>query len=315
MKKINKDKSNFRLSRRENLSLLLLMIISSIIIIIPYLYRKKLKSRQFPIDNFDIYEATKSEADSNKSYETKKYFYKKRNKSVKVRTYETFDFDPNSLSEREALLLGFSKYSFSNLQKYREKGGVIRSADDLRRIFGVSEELVKHLTPYIIISDRIKTPHRVYHTKQAIKPTQAQNSNLNSSSAYQLSKYLSIDFKLACRIVNYGQKLGLYHSVSQLKEVYEMSDSVYQRIESMLAVNGSLIKIDLINSSWDSLSRHPYIGKKRAGLIIKLRDSDPGSMTRESIRNIYSDNPEFYQRLLPYLNFSESVHPHVQKSQ
>lgn len=315
MKQIKTTRAGYRLSRKENLSLLVLMLLSGLFILIPYLSRRNVESTKIKTEDLIQYLPENTENSLNESYKTKTFAKIKRMNSTGGQKIEAFEFDPNSLTEKDALRLGFSKYNYSNLQKYKSKGGVIRSPNDLKRIYGITPELVQQWTPYIRIENKENKSEQSFEEKKSSKLSYSQNSELNTSSANQLSKNLQIDFKLACRIINYGRKLGFYHSVSQLKEVYEMPDSVFQRIQTKVKVNGRLIKIDLDKSNRDSIARHPYIGRKRAGLIIKLRETDPASITMEALKNLYSDNPELFQRLLPYLNFNSSAHPHVLQSQ
>ena len=64
---------------------------------------------------------------------------------------ELFPFNPNEADSATLLRVGLKPWQVRNLLKYRRKGGRWRSADDFRRLYGLTEEEFQRLRPYIII--------------------------------------------------------------------------------------------------------------------------------------------------------------------
>ena len=98
-------------------------------------------------------EIIKVSPDSNeKNYQENYSGYTKRKK--KKQHYEKknnfFVFDPNTLSEKDAIELGFSKKTASTLLKFRAKGGKFFQKEDLKKLYGISDEFYKSIKDYII---------------------------------------------------------------------------------------------------------------------------------------------------------------------
>lgn len=303
-KNIN-DKS-FRLTKKETMSLLIIMFITGMFILLPWYIRKciiyedKFEIQYRPSDVKITLEPT-----TRTSKERRKL--KMHINSTGISKLELFEFDPNNLLEKDALRLGFTKQSYNNLQKYISKGGVVKSAHDLNKIYGLSKDLVNKLSPFIMINKKNEKERYIpLNSRNHIKDSILSMIHLNSSKAYQLCKNLQIDFKLACRIENFGQLLGAYHTLDQLRDVYGMEDSIFERIIPKLIIEGDLVTIDLSKTIEDSLARHPYIGKKKAHLIGKLRNAPPHYVSEQALRNLYSDQPKKLQLLVPYLRWNNN---------
>lgn len=108
--------------------------------------------------------------------------------------FELFLFDPNTLPEDSLLLLGFPPRVAETLVNYRNKGGVFYIKDDVKKIYGISDQLVDSLYSYINL------PAQVNETS---KPSNTQKFNINTASSDQLKKVNMIGDILASRIVKY----------------------------------------------------------------------------------------------------------------
>ena len=70
-----------------------------------------------------------------------------------VRPVILADFDPNTADSAMFCRLGLPPFLAKRIISYRAKGGVFRKADDFARIYGLSAEQFKVLSPYIHIDD------------------------------------------------------------------------------------------------------------------------------------------------------------------
>ena len=78
---------------------------------------------------------------------------------------------------------------------------------------------------------------------------------------------------LAGRIVRYRDRLGGYHTLEQLKEVWGVDDSLYSFIVRRLTVDESGLhrKLYLNTDSLERFGRHPYLGWKLGRILINYR--------------------------------------------
>ncbi len=178
-----------------------------------------------------------------------------------------FDFDPNTASETDLIRLGMDRKVARTLLNYREKGGRFRSRDDLRKIYGMSAALYARLAPYVNIAS--DSAGMVLLTPATGGPLIL---DMNMADTIQWQDLPGIGSKLADRIVRYRSLLGGFSRVSQLREVYGISDSLYNMLEAKLFADSSRVTRISVNEADESmLAAHPYIGSYYARAIISYR--------------------------------------------
>jgi DNA uptake protein ComE-like DNA-binding protein len=181
---------------------------------------------------------------------------------------EMFPFDPNDVTETDLLRLGLNKGSARALVRYRIQGGKFYRKEDLKKIYGISSPLYHSLAPFI----RIKPAYHHHAEAADNAPGDSRSVNINLADTAELEELPGIGKVLARRIVGYRKLLGGYYETGQLREVYGISDSLYQRIRNQVYADTSLIiKINLNLAGENELAHHPYIGKYMAKGIISYR--------------------------------------------
>ena len=65
---------------------------------------------------------------------------------------ELFTFDPNTLDITGWSRLGLNNRTIKTILRYRQKGGKFYKPEDLRKIWGLSEQFYFHVKDYILIS-------------------------------------------------------------------------------------------------------------------------------------------------------------------
>ncbi len=195
-----------------------------------------------------------------------------------------FVFDPNLISEDNMQKLGLSSYQRKALVGYRQKIGRIDSFSELYEVYGFDSLTVNRIKEFVVIPDDKSKERKnlTYNTRKSIKDSTVI-LEINSADSVDFKKLKGIGDVLSKRIVKYRDLLGGFYSVSQLGEVYGLSYVVIDKIENQLMVNNELIhKIDLENSSWYEISKHPYITKQLARLIKKVY-KDKGIVERNDL--------------------------------
>lgn len=128
---------------------------------------------------------------------------------------------------------------------------------------------------------------------------------LNTADTAQLCLLKGIGSKLSLRIVNFRNSLGGFYHVSQLADVYGISDELFNSLKIQVRVDKGLVqKINPQNLTIQEISKHPYIDYNQAkelknmyrkNKILKATDdAHPKSFTKEE-----------WQRIKHYLVLSE----------
>ena len=174
---------------------------------------------------------------------------------------QLFDFDPNTVTKNELEQLGFKPWQAENIVKYRSKGGRFKQPSDIAKIHGVDAGFAEKIMPYIKIESHAQTASYDILV------------NINTATASDFQKLKGIGEAYSKRIVAYREKLGGFISVEQLREVYGMTDELYNSISANLEIKGEPVrKININNADFKTLVSHPYIDNKIANAILSYRD-------------------------------------------
>ena len=131
--------------------------------------------------------------------------------------------------------------------------------------------------------------------------------DINNADSISLERLPGIGQKLSSRIIRYRDRLGGFVSVSQLIEVYGLTDSVVQLISPMLFVAGQYKpkKIDVNRLGYQELRTHPYIQHDVAKALLAYRNVHGRFSSIDDVYNIISVGREKAERLSPYLTFND----------
>ncbi len=236
--------------------------------------------------------------------------YFNRTKKTEV-VYSRFIFDPNTADSATLMSLGFSSYAARNIVKYRKSGGVFYSGSDVAKIYGIDTATFNDLLPYINIDTlALAKRYTSYYSevkKENVYPKKYLTDTvieLNTSDTTLLMKIPGIGRGFAYRILTYREKLGGYHTMSQLKEVEGVNDSVYTSWEKWLRVDSCLVRPLHINeASLTKLYRHPYIDFYQAKVIKELGREYGHIDGWEPFCLLEEFTESDFERLRPYVDF------------
>ncbi len=103
---------------------------------------------------------------------------------------------------------------------------------------------------------------------RARKPSQLINLNISDSAS--LEALPGIGPVLSVRILKYRNLLGGYASVSQLKEVYGLSEETFNLISGRVIADSTTVrKIRINDSDFKGLIRFPYFEREEVNAILK----------------------------------------------
>lgn len=255
---------------------------------------------------------------SEENHSTKRKSYLKRKQFSKANAQKrksiVFDFNPNNICLDSLIMLGVNKKTAYNWTKYIEKGGTFKIKNDIKKIYGINNNLFNKLKNSIQLPDSIS--RNTYFTKSKTKNQLKTNFKkeqkdliieLNACNAEELKELRGIGDVLSNRIIKFRDKLGGFTSKTQLKEVYGLPIETFDAIKSKLIVNKTSIKKLKINKcDKDTLGSFPYFNYRLASQIINYRNQHGHFKNIEDVRQMKSIDSIKLKKIEPYLDFASN---------
>jgi competence protein ComEA len=213
-----------------------------------------------------------------------------------------FFFDPNTATEQQLVSLGLPARTVKTLIKYRNKGGRFYKKEDLQKLYTLRKEDYERVLPYVRIVAMGNTGQQgaTYSGASREEPGLV---DLNKADAVALMRLRGIGPGYSRRILNFRDALGGFIAVEQLKEVFGFPDSTYQLLKDKFNVKAGDVRLINVNKATEEeLGRHPYIGKRLAAQIIRLREGLKEIREIEQLRQTPLINEEKYRKIAPYLS-------------
>jgi|SRR5690606_38183056 DNA uptake protein and related DNA-binding proteins len=228
---------------------------------------------------------------------------------------EYFVFDPNDLPAGDWKRLGLSEGQIRTIKNYEAKGGRFRRKSDLKKIYTIDEADYTRLEPYIRISAGSVKDSAASARPSTIRPAAPGERNgdiprrqieLNGTDSIELQQLPGIGPVFASRIVRFRDRLGGFHQVSQLLDVYGFDTSRFEGIKDYIYVDASNVrKIKLNTAGYDELKAHPHIRPKLANAIIRYREQHGPYRKLDDLLNIVLVDELIFSKLVPYLTLSD----------
>lgn len=205
-----------------------------------------------------------------------------------------FMFNPNVLSTDSLVLLGFSRKVAERMDNYRSKGGVFRVKNDVRKIYGLGDELFLSVAAYIDLPDSIV---RI--------PAKIEVIDINKANVDLLKMSPGIGDVLAGRIVKYRDMLGGFVSVDQLDEVYGLEGRALTNLKNKAFIGPGFLprRININSATAEVLKTHPYIPAPLVEDIIRFRDLNGAIESEKLLVNFKSVDKGNFEKLILYLDF------------
>ncbi len=128
--------------------------------------------------------------------------------------------------------------------------------------------------------------------------------DLNSCDTNDLVTVPQFGCKRAAKLVEYRNKLGGFHSFTQLQEVYVMQNIDTTKLKTYLYINNQKIKkLNINTATYQELVSHPYIDGYLTKLIIHHRERNGPIHDLDELQRITHAYPELIEKLRPYLVF------------
>lgn len=227
--------------------------------------------------------------------------------------YQFSEFDPNSITESQLHAMGVSRRVASNWIKYLASGAKFRRKEDVQKIYGLSSNTYDAISPYMVINNEKETtksytaqsPDSTVNT--SAKPRWKREIpviDINLCTADELMQLRGIGEVLSGRIIKYRDLLGGFVTIEQLKEVYGLPEETYEAIKPQILIDPKMVNRIRINmADVDMLAGFPYIPWRTAQQIVSYKNHHGAFRSIDDLRQIRSLQPEWIEKIEPYLDF------------
>ncbi|MBL7702437.1 MAG: helix-hairpin-helix domain-containing protein [Ferruginibacter sp.] len=297
-------------TRKERIAIIFVVLLMMVYPLIPTLYQ--LFNEPEPEDHAafkkEIAGLNMNEPDSNskRNYDDDYMRYQPSSKNYFDKTVkgELFYFDPNTLPVNGWIKLGVREKTANTIHNYLAKGGRFYKPEDIGKIWGLHEDEVQRLMPYVKIEAKPAVNYNKYpELEKADKPKYINAPvEINNADTSVFIALPGIGSKLAARIIAFRDKLGGFYKVEQVAETYGLPDSVFQKIKSKLVISGSHVKkLNINTASLDELKTHPYLRYNIANAIVQYRAQHGIFLSVTDIKKIMMITDDIYNKAVPYL--------------
>lgn len=287
------DDEPLYVSKRNRRGVIALIVFSIIIIFLPRIAQLFNSDVVLDISTEDVQSFEKAK----KNFQNKKRSYYTKYEKKKRFSAPPRKFNPNEYSAQDWINLGLSEKQVAVLLKFTKNG--IRSNEDLKRIFVISDEL------YALIKDSTFYPERpkVKYIPKVFEEKKIQKLEINSASVEELEKLKGIGPFFAKQIMKYRDKLGGFANKEQILEVWKMTVETYDNLIPQIEIDKSKIRKLKINEvTPEELKNHPYLNWSQVNSIIKMRAQRTNFNNINEIQESKLIDAETFEKLIPYLS-------------
>lgn len=266
------------------------------------------KAFEKEIAGLNVREGDSGTVNSKRNYNEEYPQYQSQEKNYYNKTVkgELFYFDPNTLAVEGWMKLGIREKTANTIHNYLNKGGHFYKPEDISKIWGLHEDEVKRLLPYVRIEAKPAADYPKYAETEKIKsyekPKFSLSVDVNKSDTAAFIALPGIGSKLAARIVSFREKLGGFYKVEQVAETYGLPDSTFQKIKNKLVISSSEVKkLNINTASVDELKAHPYLRYNIANAIVQYRTQHGNFSAVSDIKKIMMITDDIFNKAAPYL--------------
>lgn len=126
--------------------------------------------------------------------------------------------------------------------------------------------------------------------------------NINTADSIQLNALYRIGPVMASKIIQYRNKLGGYHSLNQLTEIWGFDADILYDLDGKIYVNSNDIKqFNLNTASFDDLKNHPYFKFKLSQAIVNYRKQHGPYQNLSDLKQIKFVTDSMISLIKPYV--------------
>ncbi len=301
-------------SKKERIGIIVLLILIVFFATLPFFFSLFIKSPENDTARFEkeiaslqVKQGDTAESHSFRNFDENNYqnYYQPSEKYYTDKPRgELFCFDPNTLDADGWKRLGIRDKTAATIQNYISKGGRFYKPEDIGKIWGLHQDEVIRLLPYIrIAAAQNFTKKEVYENKTAEKTKYTPSIiDINTADTAMLIVLPGIGSKLSQRILAYRDKLGGFYKVEQIGETYGLPDSTFQKLKSRFTLSNTAVrKININTATQDEMRSHPYLRYTLANAIVNYRQQHGNFTAVNDLKKIMLITEEVYAKISPYI--------------
>ncbi|UEG50392.1 helix-hairpin-helix domain-containing protein [Ferruginibacter lapsinanis] len=300
-------------TKKERVGILILLFLILLVTVSPFVFHFFIKQDKNDYAAFkkEIAALQVKQVDSVGKYASRDFneddhqnFYQPSEKKYPTKG-ELFYFDPNSLDESGWKRLGLRDKTIATIKNFTTKGGRFRVPEDIGKIWGLHEDEVERLLPYVQIQQVASAPK--YESKKFEKTTYSPSIvDINQGDTTAFIALPGIGNSLARRIVAFREKLGGFYRIEQVGETFGLPDSTFQKIKPRLVLKTAAIKkLNINTATLEELKAHPYLRYLIGNAIFQYRMQHGKYASVQDIKKIMLVTEEVYNKAVPYLTVTE----------
>lgn len=213
--------------------------------------------------------------------------------------YESFSFDPNTISEVDLKRLGLGDRVVRSWMNFRKKGGKFKEPNDLRKLYTLQHKDAERLIPLVQIA--VATERK---EKAIDLPRDRVKLDLNSADSLSLLELPGIGPAYASRILKARERWGGWFTPTQLMAVYGMDSARLEDLKPYFYLNPQKVKKIAINQlEVEALQRHPLLGVALAKRIVAYRKQHGNFSNAAELTKVYGLDSARVNQLVPYLEW------------
>ncbi len=196
-----------------------------------------------------------------------------------------------STQDKELFDFGLTQKQIRTIRNFEKKVRPIKSFDDLNSLYNFDSDLINRLGSSL--NWELMNPNSPVRLRL----------DLNKMTAKDFKSHFGLTQKISNRIIAYRRLLGGYYDLNQLCEVYYFPCSkIGQFSGDKIELHYSMVKrLSLNNSTFETLSKHPYMNKDQCKAIIEYRTKLNRLMNLRDLSNIEGFTKPELKKLKPYL--------------
>ncbi len=280
----------FNFSRGERLGLLLLLVV--LIFFLGIRISLKYDTKNQATDYYTLLKRA-----------TQMTFEKNHSASDSKITGVLSPFDPNTVPNDYLYTILPGKIAH-NLIRYRECGGRFYSKEDVRKIYGMTDELFARLSPYLVIPSKQWTDW----SKKSSKKDSLFCFDPNTLPVSGWVK-LGLSEKQAGVIEHYREKGGKFRSVDDLRKMFVISPLLVDRLihyaeitpapasKNIRVIRKEPVAFELNAVDTSCLQEINGMGGSLARRIIHYRDKLGGFYDKKQLLEVWGVTPEKFLKL------------------
>ncbi|PKB15796.1 ComEA family DNA-binding protein [Flavobacterium sp. 5] len=219
-------------------------------------------------------------------------------------------FNPNFISDYKGYKLGMSVEEIDRLLAFRKQNKFVNSAKEFQAVTKVSDSLLNAIAPFFKFPDWVNhrrgdNEYENFSNKTFVKKEKIVIIDINQATQEDLIKINGIGEAISLRILTQKEKLGVFVSMEQMKEVWGLSPEVILSLNKHFAITKlpDLNKIDINNASLKELSMFFYFKNNLARQIVKYRSMNGDFKNIEDLIKINDFPVDKAKYISLYLSF------------